>query len=286
MRLICPSCGAQYDVPDDAIPEAGRDVQCSNCNHTWFQLHTTAAPIAEPAAPQPARKPLDPAVSDILRQEAAREQQLRTSASTAPRQTQDDTTPKPAVDAAQTRRRIAGLTEAEAAAEADVRVAPAPKPVRAVRVTPPPARPEQPRVMPARSAEAADADADVSVDTATAAGDSADDMPSMNDINTSLRTRAQAPESALTPAEEAEIITRRGFRRGFVFGLLIFAVLLGPYILADQIVATFPQSADAMANYSATLDAMRLSLNQRAGDLGDWIAEITAGASNSPPDQN
>ena len=37
MRLICPNCGAQYEVPDDVIPEGGRDVQCSNCGDTWFQ---------------------------------------------------------------------------------------------------------------------------------------------------------------------------------------------------------------------------------------------------------
>jgi predicted Zn finger-like uncharacterized protein len=38
MRLICPSCGAQYEVDDSVIPEAGRDVQCSNCGHAWFQM--------------------------------------------------------------------------------------------------------------------------------------------------------------------------------------------------------------------------------------------------------
>ena len=37
MRLICPNCGAQYEVADDAIPASGRDVQCSNCGHAWFQ---------------------------------------------------------------------------------------------------------------------------------------------------------------------------------------------------------------------------------------------------------
>lgn len=37
MRLICPNCGAQYEVDAKVIPNAGRDVQCSNCGHTWFQ---------------------------------------------------------------------------------------------------------------------------------------------------------------------------------------------------------------------------------------------------------
>ena len=37
MRLICPNCGAQYQISDDVIPTGGRDVQCSNCGHTWFE---------------------------------------------------------------------------------------------------------------------------------------------------------------------------------------------------------------------------------------------------------
>jgi predicted Zn finger-like uncharacterized protein len=40
MRLICPNCGAQYEVDAKVIPESGRDVQCSNCGHTWFQQST------------------------------------------------------------------------------------------------------------------------------------------------------------------------------------------------------------------------------------------------------
>ncbi len=38
MRLICPSCGAQYEVDESVIPDAGRDVQCSNCGNAWFQM--------------------------------------------------------------------------------------------------------------------------------------------------------------------------------------------------------------------------------------------------------
>lgn len=38
MRLVCPNCDAQYEVDDSAIADAGRDVQCSNCGHAWFQL--------------------------------------------------------------------------------------------------------------------------------------------------------------------------------------------------------------------------------------------------------
>lgn len=47
MRLTCPNCGAQYEVPDDVIPEEGRDVQCSNCGDTWFQHPAGFTPAAE-----------------------------------------------------------------------------------------------------------------------------------------------------------------------------------------------------------------------------------------------
>ena len=37
MRLICPNCVAQYEVDENVIPPEGRDVQCANCGHNWFQ---------------------------------------------------------------------------------------------------------------------------------------------------------------------------------------------------------------------------------------------------------
>ncbi len=61
MRLVCPNCEAKYEVPDDAIPDSGRDVQCANCGHAWFQMRARAgvAPAvadaqAETAAAGPA----------------------------------------------------------------------------------------------------------------------------------------------------------------------------------------------------------------------------------------
>lgn len=57
MRLTCPNCGAQYEVPAEVIPETGRDVQCSECGTTWFQHHPdhpaaeNIAAVADPEAP-------------------------------------------------------------------------------------------------------------------------------------------------------------------------------------------------------------------------------------------
>ncbi len=50
MRLICPNCGAQYEVPDEVIPTSGRDVQCSDCGTTWFQNHPDHVPEPEEEA--------------------------------------------------------------------------------------------------------------------------------------------------------------------------------------------------------------------------------------------
>lgn len=61
MRLICPSCGAQYEVDESVIPETGRDVQCSNCGHAWFQSRTEPAHEVEgDMAEEVASPPVEP----------------------------------------------------------------------------------------------------------------------------------------------------------------------------------------------------------------------------------
>ncbi|OOY19244.1 hypothetical protein BMI86_15570 [Thioclava sp. DLFJ5-1] len=62
MRLVCPNCGAQYEVDDAVIPDGGRDVQCSNCGHGWFQPSKdmlSAEPDTTTAAPPPEGWDLD-----------------------------------------------------------------------------------------------------------------------------------------------------------------------------------------------------------------------------------
>lgn len=118
MRLTCPNCGAQYDIPQEVIPDTGRDVQCSNCGDTWFQHHPDHAPDEgddefgddsagpvlppdpepapaarpEPApdpaphpeaapGPDPTRRQLDPQVAGVLREEAEREARARAAES-------------------------------------------------------------------------------------------------------------------------------------------------------------------------------------------------------------
>lgn len=73
MRLICPRCGAQYEIDAGAIPPAGRDVECSACDHVWRAMPEAFDPAARPQL----SRPLNESVIGILREEAARELEVR-----------------------------------------------------------------------------------------------------------------------------------------------------------------------------------------------------------------
>ncbi|MEO0358252.1 MAG: zinc-ribbon domain-containing protein, partial [Pseudomonadota bacterium] len=60
VRLTCPNCEAQYEVPDDAVPAAGREVQCSNCGHTWFAQPKSAGFATRGPEPKPTPAPARP----------------------------------------------------------------------------------------------------------------------------------------------------------------------------------------------------------------------------------
>ncbi len=63
MRLVCPNCGAQYEVDDRVIPDSGRDVQCSACGHGWYQMPKgmTAEEEEEPGSDETASPEEEPA---------------------------------------------------------------------------------------------------------------------------------------------------------------------------------------------------------------------------------
>ena len=79
MRLVCPNCEAKYEVPEDAIPETGRDVQCANCGHAWYQMRSrpqsgvVAPAVSEPVAPEAALAKADPAPEVLTQGDAVEE---------------------------------------------------------------------------------------------------------------------------------------------------------------------------------------------------------------------
>jgi predicted Zn finger-like uncharacterized protein len=58
MQLICPNCGATYDVPENVIGPNGRKIRCRACDTSWFEPPRdgsaspveTVAPVAAPPA--------------------------------------------------------------------------------------------------------------------------------------------------------------------------------------------------------------------------------------------
>ena len=64
MILSCNSCGKKFVVPDNAITEAGRLVQCSACGNKWKQFPVEIAEkkkvISKPVAKKNITKPVSP----------------------------------------------------------------------------------------------------------------------------------------------------------------------------------------------------------------------------------
>lgn len=91
MRITCPNCQAQYDVDDSMIPEAGRDVQCSSCAHTWF-----VKPAGEDVAEAVPEVEVEVEVEERLPEEVEAEAASDDGADQA--ETWDEVTPAPADD--------------------------------------------------------------------------------------------------------------------------------------------------------------------------------------------
>lgn len=154
MRLICPNCGAQYEVGNDVIPDDGRDVQCSNCGHTWFEspanpsaemeedgIETPREQVAKVVPkPEPAPKPAQKA-SLAPRTDAASKPQpdrQETAASKSEAKTAGDAAPK----SGDTPRKVAA-SQATPAADKPVPVAAATVPIAEPEPESEPAPPQQ-----------------------------------------------------------------------------------------------------------------------------------------------
>ena len=267
MRLICPNCGAQYEISSDVIPPGGRDVQCSNCGHAWFekpgaseaaeaaiedapvvqapQVEEPDAPAGDDpdlaAAPQPPRNrpALDASVAEILRDEAEREAAARRGSAPETMESQDDlgleTPPSLSpqeqrnIEAARRMARLAGETE--------------------------------PPVTETTAAAAA----------ATAAATRKELLPDIEEINSSLRSSADRGEDIPPTPEDIVATKKRDFRFGYWMVLLLIIALWLIYLSADQLKGLVPSMADTLDSYVETVDNGRLWLDRKVQGLTEQI---------------
>ncbi len=242
------------------IPAAGRDVQCSNCAHTWFEVPgASAAQEGEPqrrrsrpqsvpspsdgaeAAPKPSgdRRKVDPSVADILREEAARETQKRQSETpSTPVESQSDL----------------GLSEPPKS--------PRPRPDTSDQTT------QNPAAIAAASVGA--------VAAATDTESRRERLPDIEEINSSLRSKSEVIETGTSDAIANEMRQRRSFRRAFLLVLLIFVALVAVYVQADAIKAAVPALSSALDSYVSNVNAGRIWLDETVRGLMGPAANPTA----------
>jgi predicted Zn finger-like uncharacterized protein len=242
MRLICPNCDAEYEVDASAIPETGRDVQCSNCGHAWFQLspwveedldaeqalfdplpaQTIGAEKIE-IAPPPAQA-LDESFMAVLREEAERETLARRTEAPPPIETQTDL----GLTAAITTPVVApqGSTETGAPDAVAQRIA------RMKGKDPAPAKPQSRR----------------------------DLLPEIDEINTTLRASSErrAGEAGAVSDSLPGSEGKSAYRLGFLLALVIGAVVVVLYVMAPQLAQQIPELEVALTGYVAAIDAGRL----------------------------
>lgn len=279
MRLICPNCDAQYEVPLNVMPTNGRDVQCSNCNHTWFQEHPdhvaekatedpasndARAPepeapdrqdIEEPdqaAQPEPARPPkddtlapkrrtLDPSVADVLKAEAERE-------SVARRKENETIESQPDL----------GLDDGDFDTERSIRAA----------------RASIPQMWSNAATEEKSEEEDLLPDAIiTAAVKSRRDLlPNIDEINSTLRSNEdRAPTGDPGQTGQVETIEKRSSRRGFTLTVALFAILALAYVFALQIAERIPQAETGITAYVAIVDDWRVWLDAQSATALSWL---------------
>ena len=282
MRLICPNCGAQYAVADGVIPTGGRDVQCSNCSHTWFETPGASSndqppearkitPPKPPASAAPDPDPNDPysgSINDAFKNAADDEPKVAPA-------------PQPPVDRKPVDRSVADILREEAALETAQRRTEVSGNIESQSdlglsdPTPEPAQqptPKAPKPVSPVSAVTTTAAATAATAAAAAGASRRELLPDIEEINSSLRSdveRAQDGEASDASAVDKK---RRGFRLGFVTMLLIILVFVLTYIYADQIATMAPTLADTLKSYVDAVDVGRIWLDDTVQSILQSIA--------------
>ncbi|MDE3027416.1 MAG: zinc-ribbon domain-containing protein [Paracoccaceae bacterium] len=280
MRLTCPNCDAQYEVDDRAIPDSGRDVQCSNCGHAWFQLPpnieesledeaaTLGAPVmtqhaVAEAAPAsivaPAEVPAPPMPEADAPPPPPADEQTAPEVTEEPRRRALDEKVQAVLREEAEREKRARMSEGSLETQPDLGLS---APAGVVAPSPPP----EPDPESQQSYIDRIRAFDPSVDDDKAQPDQSgrrELLPDIEEINSTLRASSErsrnvatAPHPLSSPDER-----RRGFRLGFRSVVLVVLVLLVIYLLAPLIAARVPALSRVLNGYVVMVDALRNWLN-------------------------
>ena len=262
MRLICPNCDAQYEVAEGAIPEAGRDVQCSACGHTWFQQHASAlssAPAASVMA-APERQPDPVPEPPIARFDPPLPEEVTEVVSEEAPPPAPEAPARPAAASRSLDESVMAVLREEAEREARARETERPSlevqeefPLSAPAA--PPAAAAAVRRIVVRAPEPEPDE----VEAAERPGKGRELLPDIEEINSTL-SPAHDPSHGAAYAT-AEPRRSGGFRRGFMFALLLGMLALTTYVTAPRIVQRFPAAEPTMTAYVGQVDVLRLKLD-------------------------
>lgn len=301
MRLVCPNCDAKYEVPDDAVPEDGRDVQCSSCGHAWFQLRPEAEIAAEEEAalfgddlptpedkiPEPvgmppaevepaaimadAADPLD-AYDANVNVEAPPETDAAIAAVLA---SAENFTPPPLAVQQDLDAGVLSVLREEAEREVELRRSEAQRD-GAKRAEAEGQMQTQPDLgmddLPAASAALSPTqrrlamlkgkDPDAPPPEPARPTARRDLLPDVEEINSTL----QPSENAIDLDAEIDALPdltkrRSGFRSGFFLMILLMVIAAAVYVAAPKLIAQFPGMEGALTGYVGFVDGLRLWLN-------------------------
>lgn len=275
MRLICPNCDAQYDIDDDVIPQEGRDVECSNCSHTWFQTRTAEAPagIIEDEVEPELESDITPEAEPDIEPELESDIEPELESDIAPE-------PEPEVAAAPVRPRLTTRKPLDSSI-ADIlreesglgRTEPAP---RSRPVDPRMEQAAQTRDRISQLTEEEETPPPAAAAAPTGRGNERT-IPGIDEINATLRARSEARDApAQRQTAQQQTVQRRGFRRGFSMVLVMIGLAIMPYFFVDEIVERLPQSRGFMVQYVQTVDRIRVQLREVTTEVTAQVNALVA----------
>lgn len=282
MRLVCPNCDAQYEVDDAAIPASGRDVQCSNCGHAWFQLHPDELAALEQESevfePLPDSPPPPPPIPPEPEPDFELDFPPEPEGEEVPPPEPVAAAPKRAIDA-----NVLAVLREEAERERAVRESEAPVGIEVQQdlgLPPPPPPPLPPSVVAARERFrdlSLDAD-DEEEDHPARSSSRRELLPDIEEINSTLRASTARQDDAddeipMLPA--AVVDNRQGFRSGFVLMMIIAVALWVGYAMAPRIAEQFPASASAIDTYVKAVDRARMGIDAALKSATEQLRDLS-----------